>query len=67
MNRMARRREELKLSQEAVAIKAELSARGYRLIEIGVTRNPRYDSLTRIANVLGCRVEDIWPVRRESA
>lgn len=67
MNRMARRRKELKLSQEAVAIRAELSARGYRLIEIGATRNARYNSLAQIANALECKVDDIWPLQEESA
>ena len=40
------------LSQSEVAIKAGLSLQGYQLIERGVTKNPRPETLKRIEKLL---------------
>lgn len=54
-------------SQAEIAESAELSRPGYRNIEAG-TAAPRVDSLMRIANVLGVRLEELLtPVRQLEA
>lgn len=64
-------REELRLSQAAVASAAGISRSYYTLIELG-QRNPSVDDAIRIARAVGRTVEELFPLptagaRREVA
>ncbi len=45
-------REDKGLTQRYVAIKAGLSLNGYQLIESGLTKNPRPETLKKIKEIL---------------
>jgi len=54
-------REEMKLTQEDLARKADMSLQCLRQIETG-RRNPRLANAQAIATALGRRIEEIWPI-----
>ena len=60
-SRLKARRNELGLTQLQVAVKADVSYRGYQNIEAG-NRVPNVLSAQRIASVLGTTVDKIFPV-----
>ncbi len=59
-------RESKGFTQVQVAIKAQISVRGYQRIEAG-TRVPNVQTAQRIAQVLNTKVEDIFPLPGQDA
>lgn len=59
-NRLRARREELRLSQRALAELAGTTHTAIRMIEIGRYGNPRIELALRLARALECSVEDVF-------
>lgn len=64
-SRLKRMRNERELTQVQVAHRAQVSYRGYQEIEAG-NRIPNVLSAQRIASVLNCTVEEIFPVYEDA-
>jgi len=62
-NRLRARREELGLSQRALAERAGTTHTAIRMIEIGRHGNPRIELVLQLARSLECCVEDVFYIR----
>jgi transcriptional regulator with XRE-family HTH domain len=57
---IAKRREELGLSQRDLALRAELSNATLSFIEKGTTEQPKPSTLSKIATALGMSIDDLY-------
>lgn len=65
-NELKRRREELGMSQRDLSLRAGLNDSAVKKIESGSVRNPRSDSLLKIASALGCTLADLLGTEQET-